>query len=80
MNICFYEAIARSPLGAAVTLEGRVTFAVVMSLSPAVAALAGALVLGQAVTPVGAVAIALVVVACAGAVRWGGRRAAPVEA
>ncbi|WP_433506482.1 EamA family transporter [Pseudonocardia halophobica] len=56
------------------------TFAVVMSLSPAVAALAGALVLGQALTPVGAGAIALVVIACAGAVRWGGRRAAPVEA
>lgn len=56
------------------------TFAVVMSLSPAVAALAGALVLGQALTPVGAVAIALVVAACAGAVRWGGRRSAPVEA
>lgn len=56
------------------------TFAVVMSLSPAVAALAGAMVLGQALTPVGAVAIALVVVACAGAVRWGGRRPAPVEA
>lgn len=56
------------------------TFAVVMSLSPAVAALAGALVLGQALTPVGAVAIALVVVACAGAVRWVRRRAAPVEA
>jgi inner membrane transporter RhtA len=56
------------------------TFAVVMSLSPAVAALAGALVLGQALTPLGAVAVALVVVACAGAVRWGGRRNTPVEA
>jgi inner membrane transporter RhtA len=56
------------------------TFAVVMSLSPAVAAFAGALVLGQALTPLGAVAIGLVVVACAGAVRWGGRRDAAVRA
>jgi inner membrane transporter RhtA len=51
------------------------TFAVVMSLSPAVAALAGAVVLHQAVTPVAAAAIALVVIANAGAVRQGTRRA-----
>jgi inner membrane transporter RhtA len=46
------------------------TFAVVMSLSPAVAALAGAVVLGQPLSPVGAVAIALVVAANVGAVGW----------
>ncbi|GAA4683955.1 EamA family transporter [Pseudonocardia yuanmonensis] len=56
------------------------TFAVVMSLSPAVAALAGALVLGQTLSPLGAVAIGLVVAAGAGAVRWGGRRGAAVSA
>ncbi|GAA1846755.1 EamA family transporter [Pseudonocardia ailaonensis] len=51
------------------------TFAVVMSLSPAVAALAGAVVLGQPVTPVAAAAIALVVIANAGAVLQGARGA-----
>ncbi|MCE0768152.1 hypothetical protein LWC35_35440 [Pseudonocardia kujensis] len=56
------------------------TFAVAMSLSPPVAALAGALVLGPALTPPGAVALAPVVVACADAVRWAGRRRTPVEA
>jgi inner membrane transporter RhtA len=48
-------------------------FAVVMSLSPAVAALAGAVVLGQALTPVTALAIGLVVAANVGAVGWSAR-------
>ncbi|WP_345419636.1 EamA family transporter [Pseudonocardia xishanensis] len=46
-------------------------FAVVMSLSPAIAALAGAVVLGQPLGPVGALAIALVVAANVGAVGRG---------
>ncbi|MGC4897097.1 EamA family transporter [Micromonospora sp. DT31] len=45
------------------------TFAVLMSLGPAVATLAGWLVLDQALHPVEVLAIALVVVASAGAVR-----------
>jgi inner membrane transporter RhtA len=45
------------------------TFAVLMSLGPAFAALAGYLVLGQALTPVQLLAIGLVVAASAGAVR-----------
>ncbi|MCZ7437864.1 EamA family transporter [Micromonospora sp. WMMC241] len=45
------------------------TFAVLMSLGPAVAALAGWLVLGQALHPIEVLAIALVVVASVGAVR-----------
>ncbi|MEV0002723.1 EamA family transporter [Micromonospora sp. NPDC050980] len=45
------------------------TFAVLMSLGPAIAALAGWLVLGQALRPVEALAIALVVAASVGAVR-----------
>ncbi|MCE3551556.1 hypothetical protein LWC33_08825 [Pseudonocardia sp. RS11V-5] len=96
MNICFYQAIARIPLGAAVTLEvlGPLALSVLagrglLSVVWAVLALAGvallgesagALVLEQELTPLGALAIALVVVACAGAVRWGGSRSAPVQA
>ncbi|RSS46260.1 EamA family transporter, partial [Streptomyces sp. WAC07061] len=49
------------------------TFAVLASLSPAVAAVAGYLVLDQGLTPVQCAAVALVVVASAGAVRTGGR-------
>lgn len=49
------------------------TFAVLASLSPAVAAAAGYLVLDQGLSPVQCAAIALVVVASAGAVRTGGR-------
>ncbi|MDK9496572.1 EamA family transporter [Streptomyces katrae] len=49
------------------------TFAVLASLSPAVAAVAGYLVLGQGLSPLQCAAIALVVVASAGAVRTGGR-------
>ncbi|SCL27116.1 EamA family transporter [Micromonospora aurantiaca (nom. illeg.)] len=45
------------------------TFAVMMSLGPAIAAVAGWLVLGQALRPVEVLAIALVVAASAGAVR-----------
>lgn len=48
------------------------TFAVLMSLAPAVAALAGFLVLGQTLSALQCVAIALVVGASAGAVRAGG--------
>jgi inner membrane transporter RhtA len=53
------------------------TFAVLMSLGPAVAALAGWLVLRQALTAADAVAIALVVTAGVGAVRSGRPGAAP---
>ncbi|MFI2712388.1 EamA family transporter [Micromonospora sp. NPDC018662] len=45
------------------------TFAVLMSLGPAIAALAGWLVLGQALHPVEMLAVALVVAASVGAVR-----------
>jgi inner membrane transporter RhtA len=45
------------------------SFSILMSLAPAIAALAGALVLGQALTLVSGIAILLVVVASAGAVR-----------
>lgn len=48
------------------------TFAVLMSLGPALAALAGYLILGQALVAVQLLAIGLVVVAGAGAVRTGG--------
>ncbi|QCX80709.1 Threonine/homoserine exporter RhtA [Streptomyces sp. YIM 121038] len=49
------------------------TFAVLTSLSPALAALAGYLVLGQGLSPLQCAAIALVVAASVGAVRTGGR-------
>jgi len=45
------------------------TFSVLMSLAPAIATLAGLVILGQQFTVVGAIAIGLVVVASAGAVR-----------
>jgi len=45
------------------------TFAILMSLEPAIAATAGFLVLGQSLVPLEVVAIALVVVASMGAVR-----------
>ncbi|MFR9777167.1 EamA family transporter [Micromonospora sp. MS34] len=48
------------------------TFAVLMSLGPAIAALAGWLVLGQALHPVEVLAIGLVIAASIGAVRAGG--------
>jgi inner membrane transporter RhtA len=47
------------------------TFAVLTSLGPAIAALAGFVVLGQALSPVDAVAVVLVVTAGVGAVRSG---------
>lgn len=50
------------------------TFSILMSLSPAIAALAGLVVLGQQLTPLEVVGIALVVVASMGAVRAAGRR------
>jgi inner membrane transporter RhtA len=54
------------------------TFAVLMSLAPAIAALTGLVVLGQAMTLLQWLAIGLVVVASAGAVRTGeARRTAP---
>lgn len=56
------------------------TFAVLMSLGPAIAALAGWLVLGQALHPVEVVAIALVIAASIGAVRAGAPAAAPPPA
>ena len=54
------------------------TFAVLMSLAPAIAATAGFIVLHQKMTPFEALAIALVVVASAGAVRTGAVRASRV--
>ncbi|MFE1749541.1 DMT family transporter [Streptomyces anandii] len=60
------------------------TFAVMMSLEPAIAATAGFLVLGQALTSTQAVAIALVIAASMGAVRTqvgrGKRPLPPVDA
>ena len=56
------------------------TFSILMSLAPAVAAVTGFLVLGQALTLVQSVAIALVVVASAGAVRTAARHAARIAA
>lgn len=57
------------------------TFAVLMSLAPAIAALAGFLVLGQTLSALECLAILLVVGASAGAVRTGGRQtqAEPAE-
>jgi inner membrane transporter RhtA len=49
------------------------TFAVLMSLAPAVAALAGCLVLHQGLVGIDLLAITLVVAASAGAVRASGR-------
>jgi inner membrane transporter RhtA len=46
------------------------TFSILLSLAPALAALAGLILLGQPLTVLDAVAIALVVVASMGAVRW----------
>ncbi|MEU6366330.1 EamA family transporter [Streptomyces sp. NPDC046931] len=54
------------------------TFAILMSLEPALAATAGFLVLGQSLTTTQAVAIALVIAASMGAVRTQTRRAAPL--
>jgi inner membrane transporter RhtA len=50
------------------------TFAVLMSLGPAVAAIAGYVVLHQQVTPIEGLAIALVIAANVGAVRTPSRR------
>jgi inner membrane transporter RhtA len=58
------------------TLAGRV-FGVLMSLEPAAAALAGLLVLGQVLTPVQLLAVALVVVASIGAARSPARAPLP---
>jgi inner membrane transporter RhtA len=46
------------------------TFSILLSLAPALAAIAGLVLLGQPLTALDAVAIALVVVASMGAVRW----------
>jgi inner membrane transporter RhtA len=56
------------------------TFAILMSLGPAIAALAGFVVLGQALHPWDAAAIALVVTAGVGAVRSGRPRAQGTDA
>lgn len=49
------------------------TFSILLSLAPALAALAGLVILGQPLTALDAVAIALVVIASMGAVRWAQR-------
>ncbi|MFD8789967.1 EamA family transporter [Streptomyces vinaceus] len=54
------------------------TFAILMSLEPAIAATAGFLILGQAMSAVDALAIALVIAASMGAVRSQTRKAAAV--
>lgn len=64
------RALRRLPAG---------TFAVMMSLSPAFAAAGGFLVLGQRLNLLEAVAIVLVVIATAGAVRSAGRAAPALE-
>ncbi|WP_308797440.1 EamA family transporter [Agromyces silvae] len=59
------------------------TFAVLMSLAPAIATIAGLVLLGQSFTWVGAIAVALVVTASIGAVRSaprGGASATPAPA
>jgi inner membrane transporter RhtA len=53
------------------------TFSILLSLAPAIAALAGFVVLRQQVTPLGSVGIGCVVVASAGAVVAAARRANP---
>ncbi|WSQ69157.1 EamA family transporter [Streptomyces sp. NBC_01216] len=53
------------------------TFAILMSLEPAIAATAGFLVLSQALSAADALAIALVIAASMGAVRTQAKRAAP---
>ncbi|MFP7761542.1 EamA family transporter [Marisediminicola sp. LYQ134] len=66
------------PYAAELIALRRVTesaFAILMSLAPAVAALAGLLVLGQQLTLVQYIAIGLVIVASAGAVRTSNRQA-----
>jgi inner membrane transporter RhtA len=55
------------------------TFSILLSLAPALAALAGLVILGQPLTALDAVAIALVVVASMGAVRWA-QKVAPGQA
>ncbi|MGK5115457.1 EamA family transporter [Geodermatophilus sp. CPCC 205506] len=59
-------------------LAGRV-FGVLMSLEPAAAALAGLLVLGQVLTPVQLLAVALVVVASIGAARSPAKAPMPTD-
>ncbi|WP_410371973.1 EamA family transporter [Agreia pratensis] len=54
------------------------TFAILMSLAPAIAALAGVVLLAQHISLVGVLAIALVVTASIGAVRSAGPGATPV--
>jgi inner membrane transporter RhtA len=55
------------------------TFAVLMSLGPAIAALAGFVILGQALSRLEILATGLVIIASAGAVRSGTRRDSLVE-
>lgn len=56
------------------------SFSIMMSLAPALAALAGFLVLGQALTPGEGLAIGLVIIASAGSVRTSARLAEPLTA
>src|SRR5438309_2308902 len=74
MNLCFYQSIARIPLGIAVTLEfaalrrlSSQVFGILMSLEPAMGAAAGFFFLGQRLSIRDVLAIALVSVASAGA-------------
>jgi inner membrane transporter RhtA len=56
------------------------TFAILMSLGPAIAALAGLVILGQSMSWTDIAAIVLVVTASAGAVRAASRLTPPVQA
>jgi inner membrane transporter RhtA len=55
------------------------TFSILLSLAPAIAALAGFVVLRQHLTPLGAVGVGCVVIASGGAVVAASRRSRPPE-
>jgi inner membrane transporter RhtA len=83
LGSAFVVALASSVVPYSLELEAlrrlpESVFGVLMSLDPAIAALAGFVVLGQALGPRDLLAIALVVVASAGAAGLGGREAAGI--
>ena len=73
MNMCFYEALSRLPLGVAVALElvaltrlPTRTFGVLMSIEPAIGALTGLLFLGEKLSAFQWIAITLIILASIG--------------
>src|SRR5438552_753413 len=69
MNMCFYGAISRLPLGLEFEALRRMTaraYGVMVTLEPVVAALVGAIVLGQALPAAALLAIACVTAAAIG--------------